>query len=61
MYFYCYFAKRTNFIGFPPHTWFAGTTLPGGTTLFGSRTAPSYMRAPSKITQLDPTKTPVPS
>jgi hypothetical protein len=39
--FYCYWANRINLIGLPPQTWLAGTTLPGGTTLFGRIIAPS--------------------
>jgi hypothetical protein len=45
------------FIGFPPQTCIAGTTLPGGTTLFGNIIAPFYMMAPYKMTELAPTCT----
>lgn len=43
-----------NFIGFPPHTWLAGTTLPGGTTLFGNIIAFDSILAPSRITVFAP-------
>lgn len=43
-----------NFIGLPPHTCIDGTTLPGGTTLFGAIIAPCYTIAPYNITEFCP-------
>ena len=60
MNFYWSLANLINLIGLPPHTWLAGTTLPGGTTLLGRIIEPSSSLAPSKMTELAPTKTPLP-
>jgi hypothetical protein len=52
----CSFTCRINLIGLPPHTCIAGTTLPGGTTLFGVIMAPYSITAPYKTTELCPIK-----